>query len=501
MPNSIPVPVSASRAAREKGIAVMLTAFMLIFTIPIVGLAIDAGLLYVVRAKLSSACDAAALATARNLNLGLTLAEQTASATSRGNAFFSANFPAGYMGTYNTTPTISVTMATLNTINVTTTASTTAPLYFMRYIGTTATLASSTGRATRRDVNLILVLDRSGSMGGQPCTDMISASKTFVNMFVNGRDKLGMVSFGASVYNAYPPTTDFKNASTPLTASIDQITCSGWTNTSQAYSNAYQQLVTINQPLALNMIVFFTDGVPTAFTAAFPVKTLADQRRDYSGGPCGGVDTFCNVAKSTCTDDTGKLSTDPAWGTFAPKTGVITGGNLYASGADTPALINPVATTFTGEPMIAASQRTGCQMSIASKRARYDLSYVPWTDANGYSTTGYQSGLLTFAAGHAYAGFLRLERPENIAKIGMNLADNAAAAARNNTALGVVTYTIGLGSNGGVDDTLLQRMANDLDSPIYDNTKVNGIYIYAPSSADLGNAFARIASEILRLAQ
>jgi len=501
MPNSIPVPVSASRAAREKGIAVMLTAFMLIFTIPIVGLAIDAGLLYVIRAKLSSACDAAALATARNLNLGLTLAEQTASATARGNAFFGANFPNGYMGTYGTTPTISVSMASMNTISVTTTASTTAPLYFMRYIGTTATLASSTGRASRRDVNLILVLDRSGSMGGQPCRDMISASKTFVNMFVNGRDKLGMVSFGASVFNAYAPTTNFKNASTPLTAAIDQITCSGWTNTSQAYARAYQQLVTLNQPLALNMIVFFTDGVPTAFTAAFPVKTLPDQRRDYSGGPCGGTGVFCDVPKSTCTDDAGRLSTNPAWGTFAPKSGVITGGNLGSSSGDTPGLVEPVATTFTGEPLIAPSQRVGCQMSLNSNRARYDLAYVPWTDANGYSTTGYQTGLLTFAAGHAYAGFLRLERPSNIAQIGINLADNAAAAARNNTALGVVTYTIGLGSNGGVDDTLLERMANDLASPIYDNTKVNGLYIYAPSSADLGNAFARIASEILRLAQ
>ena len=499
MPNS--VPVSFSRAAREKGIAVMLTAFMLIFTIPIVGLAIDAGLLYVVRAKLSSACDAAALATARNLNLGLTLAEQTASATARGNAFFSANFPTGYMGTFNTAPTITVTQATLNTLNVTTTASTTAPLYFMRYIGTTATLASSTGRATRRDVNLILVLDRSGSMGGQPCADMITSSKTFVNMFVNGRDRLGMVSFGASVYNAYAATNDFKNGSTPLTAAIDQITCNGWTNTSQAYATAYQQLVAINQPLALNMIVFFTDGVPTAFTAAFPVKTLPDQRRDYSGGPCGGVDTFCNVAKSTCTDDTGKLFTAAGWGTFAPKTGVITGGNLNLTGADTPGLVNPVATTFTGEPLIPSSQRSGCQMSIESKRARYDLAYVPWTDANGYSTTGYQSGLLTFAAGHAYAGFLRFDRPENVAKIGVNLADNAATAARNNATLGVVTYTIGLGSNGGVDDVLLERMANDLSSPIYDNTKASGLYIFAPSSADLGNAFARIASEILRLAQ
>jgi hypothetical protein len=44
-------------------------------------------------------------------------------------------------------------------------------------------------------------------------------------------------------------------------------------------------------------------------------------------------------------------------------------------------------------------------------------------------------------------------------------------------------------------------MANDLASPIYDNTKTNGIYAYSPNSSDLNQAFARIASEILRLAQ
>jgi Flp pilus assembly protein TadG len=495
------IPPSKARAAREKGIAIMLTAFMLIFTIPIVGLAIDAGMLYLIRAKMSAACDAAALATARNLNLGLTLAEQTSSAVQRGTAFFNANFPPGYMGTNNSVPTITVTQATLNTLNVTATATANAPLYFMRYIGTTAALTSSTGRASRRDVNLILVLDRSGSMSGQPCTDMISASKTFVNMFVNGRDRLGMISFGASVFNAYAPTKEFKAAGSALTTAIDQVTCSGWTNTSQAYWNAYQQLVAINQPLALNMIVFFTDGVPTAFTARFPVKTLADQRRDYTGGPCGGPTVFCNVPRSTCNDDNGRLHTNASWGTFAPKLGVITGGDLGSSSGDTNGLVNPVATSFTGEPMIPSAQRTNCQMSVHQRRLRYDLAYVPWTDANGLNTTGYQTGLLRFGSTHAYAGFLRLDRPNNIARIGMNLADNAAAAARNDPNLGIVTYTIGLGSNGGVDDELLERMANDLSSSSYDNTKVNGLYIFAPSSADLGNAFARIASEILRLAQ
>jgi hypothetical protein len=81
----------------------------------------------------------------------------------------------------------------------------------------------------------------------------------------------------------------------------------------------------------------------------------------------------------------------------------------------------------------------------------------------------------------------------------MNLSDNAAAAARNHPDLGIVTYAIGLGS--GVDHNLLRRMSNDLASPIYDSTRVNGIYVHAPTTAQIGAAYARIASEILRLAQ
>jgi hypothetical protein len=83
----------------------------------------------------------------------------------------------------------------------------------------------------------------------------------------------------------------------------------------------------------------------------------------------------------------------------------------------------------------------------------------------------------------------------------MNLADNAAATARGNSTINVVTYTIGLGGNGGVDDVLLKRMANDPLSNIYDNTKPDGLYVYAPNSSQLNSAFARIAGEILRLAQ
>jgi hypothetical protein len=493
--------VRRRREAREGGMAVMLTAVMLLFTIPTVGLAIDAGLLYVIRGRLTAACDAASLATARNLNLGQTLSEQTAAATVRGNAFFSANFPTGYLGTTGTSQSIAVAQTNMSTLTVTTTATTNAPLYFMRLLGGTTAVAGAIGKASRRDVNLMLVLDRSGSMAGTPCSDMITASKTFVNMFVNGRDTLGLVTFGSSVYLAYPPSNNFRTTGSLLTSAIDLIACSGGTNTSDSYMTAYNQLVSINEPLALNLIVFFTDGYPTAFTANFPVKTVSDTRYGASGLSCGT--SQCTIPKSTCVDDLGRSSSNGSWGTFAGKTGAIAAASpaSNATGYTLGLMTRTATSSSSGDIMASASVLNGCAMASSWTYLRQDLAYVPDTDINGLATAGYQSVATIPASNPTYSGKKRIDTPINIQNIAMNLADNAAAAARNNSTLNVVTYTIGLGSNGGVDDVLLKRMANDPLSNIYNNAKPDGLYVYAPNSAALNSAFARIAGEILRLAQ
>jgi hypothetical protein len=494
--------VRRRRESRERGIAVMLTAVMLLFTIPAMGLAIDAGLMYVIRGRLTAACDAASLATARNLNMGLTLDEQTAAATARGTAFFNANFPTGYLGTTGTVPVIGVAQTSLSTITVTTSATTNSPLYFMRILGGTTAVAGAVGKASRRDVNLMLVLDRSGSMVGTPCTDMKTAATTFVNMFVNGRDTLGLVTFNGSVYLAYPPTVNFRTPGTLLTDSIAAIGCSGATNASDSYMTAYNQLVALNEPLALNMIVFFTDGMPTAFAATFPIKTVSDTRYGASSYACG-TSSQCAIPKSTCTDDAGLTSTTAGWGTFAGKTAVIAAATPVTNtrGNTLGLLTRNVTDSTSGDTMASASLLTGCAVATSWTRVRQDISFIPDTDINGLSTSGYQS-VTQFSSSHgAFPNKKRPDMPINITRVAMNLADNAAATVRGNTTINPVTYTIGLGGNGGVDDALLKRMANDPGSAIHDATKTDGLYVYAPNSSDLNQAFSRIASEILRLAQ
>ena len=110
----------------------------------------------------------------------------------------------------------------------------------------------------------MLVLDRSSSMGSNGAiAPSIAAAISFVNDFAAGRDELGAVIFGANYY-LYAPNVNFQPG---LINAINQTTSSGNTNTATALWAAYQQLVILNQPGALNVIVFFTDGLPNGITA------------------------------------------------------------------------------------------------------------------------------------------------------------------------------------------------------------------------------------------
>ncbi len=110
-------------------------AVSLVLILFMVGLAVDASYLYTVRAKLSMACDAAALAAARSLHVGLTMAAQEASARARAHAFFDANFPDGSLNTRNRSATVEVEETALRTRSVTVSARVEAPTYFMRLAG------------------------------------------------------------------------------------------------------------------------------------------------------------------------------------------------------------------------------------------------------------------------------------------------------------------------------------------------------------------------------
>ena len=63
-----------------------------------------------------------------------------------------------------------------------------------------------------------------------------------------------------------------------------------------ALSEAYEELLAINEPGSLNIIIFFTDGLPNGITADFPIKRVTDTRYGY--GTDGDNSTSSTIPSS-----------------------------------------------------------------------------------------------------------------------------------------------------------------------------------------------------------
>ena len=199
---------SHTRASNQDGFVLVYMAAGLTTLLLFSGLAVDSGRGYLVKAQLSKAVDGAALAAARNLNSGDPKGEAA--------RVFKANFPKGYLGTDASDPTTagdffssSVNAVTgVNTVRVK--ASTTLPTTFMSLGSTPSMLIGSQGEATRRMVDLSLVLDVSSSIGSR-WGAVRDASRTFVKSFDEKNDRISLVFFGngARVADAMPSTRGF----------------------------------------------------------------------------------------------------------------------------------------------------------------------------------------------------------------------------------------------------------------------------------------------------
>jgi Mg-chelatase subunit ChlD len=501
-------------------VALVMLALFIGVAVFAAGLAVDASYLYTVRAKLQMACDAGALAAARSLNVGLSMAEQEQSARNRALAFFDSNFPEGAMNTRERSARVVVEETALRTRSVTVSASVRAPTYFMRLAGINSVPVAASGKASRRDVNLMMVLDRSGSMQNSgACEPMKSAARSFVARFAEARDRLGMITYSTAWHYAYPLTKNFKTQSPTLDSVISTITCTGGTSTAMAISEAHLRLLEINEPGALNIIMLFTDGIPTGLTARFPVKTAIDSRygtgesnrtldgTTYNYPQLGTV--YSGMERSNCRDASGKNFRQSGWSP-QDRIGVLvaSGDGVNATGA-TYGIIKRYAPTMTtaDQTLDGASggleSGAGCAFVAGTTNytnmqyARRDIAYVPDFDFYGnrmdccYRTVG------RFSSG-PYAGRIRPDTPVSVGAASTNATDNAATRIRQHISVPTIFYVIGLGD---VDSTLLRRIANDPSSPTYDRNQPAGLYVYAPDRTQLNQAFARIASEILRLAQ
>lgn len=512
--------MKAHKQIGERGIAIYATVVILVMVIPMLGLSIDATLLYILKTRLQGAVDGAALAAARALARGSDDNTQKLAAADAAATYVKLNYPSSYFfsadvvvdRTLGNDVIIDTSVANQRTITVK--AHVTEPTLFARWLNFASTNINASASTVRRDVNIVLVLDRSGSMTASgSCGPMKQAAINFIGNFSPGRDNVGLISFASSVLVQMPITNVFKapdhtGLGIDPAVAINGIECQGSTSSAAALWNAYDQLLSLNQPAALNFVVFFTDGEPTGVAMNMPIT---------GASPCNDP----MIPTVLATDPTPSGLPAMYAGKYIPGLyAVVTSGAFFIGNAKNTASPNadgtpPLSTTSGGaNDQIVAPFSTNCAYAAGwtnsgpngtNWKLTSDFRGLPTADIYGNLTTGYQGTT-------ASAPYLSIAAPSNGIAMATNAADSAASRIRAGTFdpaqgrgyRGIIINAIGLG-NAAVplpnDGIFLSRLTNASTSPLQPNADPMGIFKYAQQSSDIASAFGEIASEILRLAK
>jgi Flp pilus assembly protein TadG len=474
----------------ERGFVLVYMATILALLMVTTGLAVDSGRAYLVKAQLSKAVDGAALAAARSFNSGNPRAEAV--------QIFRANFPAGYLGTATSpdptaagnfyTPTVNAATG-VNTVTVT--ASAVMPTTFMNVAGINQVTVASTGEATRRMVDLSLVLDVSSSIGAQ-WAEVSAAAAAFVSSFDAAHDRLSLVTFGdgAKVLSPMPGSTrGFDKAG--LISKIPTAP-NGSTAMVEGLYRGWDELrsVPTGSQSGLRVIVLFTDGASNSVPG------------DYGTGPGVGLRTYDFPQNAGDTHGqtwasphiTGLYDTD----TGANSLNIDT--QVPWDSTNTPRTANPAWPKYLPLASAHTHQRSsGIPTSFPLQSPSLTVDGQPQTSAR--SLRNFDAAAGKFPA-----------EVHNINNAARNLVEMVADAARSdNGDYRIRIYTIGmgqlvpllLGTRPETSESMLRRIAND-HNPLnvdFNAAQLEGKYYYATTAADVGPAFQALQNQILRLSK
>jgi Flp pilus assembly protein TadG len=476
-----------SDLSSEKGFALIYMSIVLTALLLFTGLAVDAGRAYVVKAQLSKAVDGAALGAARLLNSG----------DPRGEAvnIFKSNFPAGYMGVSSVTdPTSAANFFNLTTnaatgVNVVTVqASAILPTTFMKLANFDQVTVGSLGQATRRMVDLSLVLDVSSSIGSQWPT-VRDAARTFVDAFDAAHDRIALMTFsnGAMVLDAMPSARGFNK--TQVMNDVPQNLPGGSTNTVEGIYRSWDELrsVPTGQQSSLRIIVLFTDGASNSVDG------------DYGAGFPQALRTY-DFPKNFPDPDSQTWNYPSIVGLFDPQSGVQSPWYpalpVNAQHGQESTLTLPQVPWLPATTSHRYHRSPGIPTSFQLQTAGLTVNGAPQNSVRG---------LRNLTGGRYPADVF------NVNNAARNVLEIIADQARNDNGgdYRVRIYTIGmsflvqymLGTMPEKPEDILKRVANDKKSPDYNAAQLEGKYYYAPTAADVGPAFQGIQNEIIRLTQ
>lgn len=470
----------------EEGYVLVYAAAGLTTLLLFSGLAIDSGRAYLVKVQLTKAVDGAALAAARHLNRGNPRLEAA--------RIFEANFPDGFLGTTLATDpmtdpgffTLATDAATGRNI-VTVRATAQLPTTFMNLASIREVSVASSGEATRRMVDLSLVLDVSSSIGSR-WPAVRDAARTFVDHFDENGDRLALVTYGngARVLNAMPSSRGFNKSS--VIANIPNTLPGGSTAMVEGLYRGWDELrsVPAGTQSSLRVIVLFTDGASNSVPGLY----------EAAPGQPRGLRTY----------DFPKHPPDPDSQTWnQPR---IQGLYDTQSGAASPSY----------------------SLTVSWWDSTQTLAQVPWlplASHHGYHRSAgiptsfplQTSALTVNGAPQSSRRGLRNQNPStgrypadvwNINNAARNLLEIIANAARSdNGDYRIRIYTIGmgdlvryrLGTMPEKPEEILMRIANDVRSPDYNPDQLEGRYYFAQGADDIGPAFQALQSQIIRLSK
>lgn len=267
----------------RRGAVLVFVTIGLFVLLGLSGLALDGGLAYLTRARLSRAVDAGSLAAARTLRQGQKAAESAAYAVAAAN---------GVQVTGTTTLTVEFGTNAKLQQTVLMGARRTIPLLFSRVLGHQEMTIGAVAEATVPPIDMVLVVDRSGSLESQGAwVPLQNAVRDFVRLFDDEIDQLGLTSFQIRANDEVLLSHGFTGA---VTSGISSMNSAGDTNTGEGLRLASEQFRLPNvRPGAAKVVVFFTDGRPTAFRGelggadrVLAVRTFDDdQIRGYFDNP------------------------------------------------------------------------------------------------------------------------------------------------------------------------------------------------------------------------
>ena len=451
---------------RSEGQILIMTALALAVLMGLSALTIDLGMAYAVKAKLNSAVDAASLAAGKAVKIGTDDTARRANATAAANTFFAANFPTGVRSTTATAFSVNSITNVNGTWTIRVSATTTAPTFFSRMFFEDPIRVGASAEATVKTLDMMLVLDCSGSLGSD-FPALKAAAINFVNGFQegNGGDRIGVVTFasGAVLNDAINKDVNRGFNKTTVVSHINATTMGGATNAEEAMRIAKAELDAIPVALrsTLRAIVFFSDGAPNVVSGMFKLKNPAG----VTANPVG----LYSVA-------TGGYDAPYWWFTINQRDGPD--GTLIYNG--TSRVTHLPVTDYTGTVMLASFN--GARTLTASGTDRVYRWANTWCNLN---------------------------------KAARNMVENIADAARGGSGNSAVTvYSIGLGArlrsnevtncaygSSEYGENILKRLANTTDSDSFQAAQPVGLYVYAANASELNSAFQKIRSAVLRLSQ